>query len=303
MSGNPAFRLNSGPTVTSVSSGTGIQSTSSTEGLGYDKDTHPWQNADSGGEHGVSSKECDAPFCEALHDRLRDNSVLYPSQKSKPGFWPRKLFDNLMSHNDVKLLLEELAQTEKTTDNARPVDFATETISTHYRKILALLILIDEGRLIHEFVSRGIDDSKLPFSMDYAFEGLIKRSDRDVIRKEYQWKLNVPFFQSLPSQPGERRGGVSHLDISEFDIRPWDRLNPKPREVPKGDPELLSAEPTVHTSLPSSVTLAGGYGEVHQIIIHPWQHDFHAALKNVSFPRPILCFCLLSANRSPVEIN
>lgn len=273
--------------MNSVSSGNGVKDIRGSEGY-WHADTHPWQTPVLPLIHEASradnSKKSDTPICDVLHDRLRDHSVLHPSSNSKLGFWPRKLFDRLISKKDVKLLLEELAQTDVATNDGRPTDAATEKISTRYRKTLALLLLIDEGKLIQEFVSRGIDDSELPFTLDYNFKGLIKRADRDVIRTDYQWKLNVPFFEPAAAELGNRRGLVSHLDISEFDIQPWDRLDVKPREAPKGDPDFLLARTTELTAFPASVTLAGGYGEVHKIIIHPWQHDFHATLENVSFP-------------------
>jgi hypothetical protein len=286
MSENPAFRLNSGPTVNSIPSGTGVKDTSSSEGH-WHADTHPWQTPASppAFDHDTSwtdsSEESDTPICDAIHDRLRAHSVRRPASKEELGFWPPKLFDSLITKKDVEFLLQELAETNGEIYDEKTLDDAAETISTGYRRILALLMLVEEGSLVREFVSMGIDDTKIPFSLDYDFKGLIKskklkRSDGDTIRKDYQWKLNVPFFR--PDGPGK----VYHLDISERDYQPWDRLDVQPREVPQGDSALLSVRTAEHTALPASVTLAGGYGEVHKIIIHPWQHDFHEVLEKVS---------------------
>lgn len=278
MSGNPAFRLNSGPTVNIISSGSEVRDTNDSGGHLYDKNTHPWQTPvlppelDYDASQANNLKKSRTPMCEAIHDRLRDHSVRHPSSKSR-DFWPRTLFGSLISRKDVAILLDELAQTYEGILDGQTIDDATETISTRYRKILALLLLIGKGKLIRKFVSRGIDDSKLPFPLDYQFDGLIKDAYRDNIRLDYQWRLNVPFFQPLAAGLGSPNGHVCHLNISEFDIQPWDRLDAKPREAQKGAPGLLS------------VTLAGGYGEVHKIIIHPWQHDFHGVLEKVSFPR------------------
>lgn len=283
----PAIRVNSESTVNIVSAETGAKDNTIRKGY-WHADTHPWQTAVLPRIHDASlgdiAKESDTPICDAIHNRLRDHSVLHPSSKSELGFWPWKLFDRLMSTSDVKSLLQELAQTGRNSDIGSSVNDAAETISTRYRRILALLLLIDEGKLVREFVSRGIDDNRLPFPLNYNFDDLIKRADRDTIRKDYQWRLNVPFFQPLAAGLGNPRGLVCHMDISEFDIQPWDRLDMKPREAPQGNPDLLSVRTAEHTAVPASLTLAGGYGEVHKIIIHPWQHDFHGVLENVSFP-------------------
>lgn len=283
----PAIRVNSESIVNIVSPGTGVKDNTISKGH-WHADTHPWQTAVLPRIHDASlaniAKESDTPICDAVHDRLRDHSVLHPSSKSELGFWPRKLFDRLIGKKDVESLLQELAQTDRKTDDGSPINDAAETISTRYRRILALLLLIDKGELIREFVFRGIDDSRLPFPMNYNFNHLIKRADRDTIRKDYQWRLNVPFFQPLAAELGNLRGLVCHMDISEFDIQPWDRLDMKPREAPQGNPDCLSVRTAEHTAVPASLTLAGGFGEVHKIIIHPWQHGFHDVLDNVSFP-------------------
>lgn len=309
MSQNPAFSLASGPIMNPGSSGNKVQDTSGSEGPGYGEDTHPWQNADLPTDkhdqnHTDQSKETDSPFCDVLRDRLRNNSVVYPSQGSGLSFWPKKLFDSLVGQKDVKRLLEEMAQTDVTTDNESSIDDATETITKRYRKILALLLLIGQGNKIHEFVSREIEDKCLPFPPNYTFEGLIERSDCVSILKDYQWKLNVPFFGPLEVEPGDLHGNVSHLDLSKRDIRPWERLDMKPKQVPRGDHGLLSAQTTKRTVFPSSVPWASGYGGVCRIIIHPWQHEFHDVLEKVSFPDPCDLFIHpLSANLGLFQVN
>ncbi|KAK0713436.1 kinase-like domain-containing protein [Lasiosphaeria miniovina] len=134
-----------------------------------------------------------------------------------------------------------------------------------YRRIFAILVLIDKAPAIHQFIREGVNDSDLPLVRS-GTEKDMRRSralDKELkcfgsgwtgiqIRNfvEYQWTTLAPFFSK-----SEERKEVRHYPLQDRVILPFSP-NKKQGEV---NEELL-----------------GGGGRVFKTGIHPDHHNFHA---------------------------
>lgn len=215
----------------------------------------------------------------AMAQRLRNHIVRHPKSETKK-FWPGRLFDHLFD-GDIPCLVDELIENGKLDLKRQDPRYASSALQywseivrgtfnatsySCYRRLFALLILVGRENYLVDFIGAGLDDSSLPWdgnkqpvqkklaSIFHTFED---ESLRDAICARYQWQLTVPIF-ALPATPGE----VMQVELGEDSIRPWYQTR------------------QARASLEQ--TRNGTYGEVHQIKIHPWQHDFGQILESVS---------------------
>jgi len=201
-------------------------------------------------------------LARCMEKRLRQNMVALPNSKSSRNkFWPGKLFDHLFQQSDVLQLVGELKRQGwlGTVDEKSLQDWAKK-VGQRYRRVFALLILTGAEAYLLDFVKASIDDSRLPLDRDAADLGQILGTywHLDSICVIYQWQLVVDFFELAP--PGD----VHQVRLHEESIRPWCQHQVK-----------RSREETRH----------GSYGEVRQIKIHPWQHNFGPTLEKAGLTR------------------
>lgn len=207
-----------------------------------------------------------------IEKRLRDNEVGHPESSSRWRFWPPKLFDHLFDRDTVYQIVGQLIKDGKLPVDERVSRRSEEEANTYwtdkiwgsngpkYRHVLATLLLIEAEDRIKDFIDKSLTDDCLPLGEDVFNFPNWKAKDTDSFRN-YQWKFLVPFFAPKPN-------GFNHYDLGEEHIKPWAQISDRPHT-----PSALQE---------SQIELGGGYGEVYQVIIHPWQHDFHNTLQSVS---------------------
>lgn len=213
-------------------------------------------------------------ICKAMAKRLRRNEVSHPKHQ---GFWPDKLFYYLFSKDDVSQVVGELVDRKAlsreghgTSDEAKSYwtgvvcGTSLKAPGREFRRVLALLLLVTKENCLEQFIAEDLGDNKLP--LDLSAMGAAQAFDdwepheMDIIHDSYQWKLTVPCFVSSKSSDS---GTVCHVELKIKAIPPWYERSLRPGAV--GDQ-----------------TRDGGYGDVQQIKIHPWHHDFNPILQSVS---------------------
>ncbi|KAK0707838.1 kinase-like domain-containing protein [Lasiosphaeris hirsuta] len=141
----------------------------------------------------------------------------------------------LASNPDVSpLLLEELLRA------TRP----STPPNSSFRKIFAILVLLNKPEAITNFLSSEVYDGSLPLSLDD-----IKKTWRGGAPEDFervQWQLLAPFFATSAS------GSSHHYQLDDGDILPFVRDHD------------ASATPTV----------SGGFGVVQRVKIHEAHRDF-----------------------------
>ncbi|RYP75014.1 hypothetical protein DL771_002662 [Monosporascus sp. 5C6A] len=221
-----------------------------------------------------------------MAQRLWDNEVTHPGFKDKK-FWPEKLFDYLFMEDAVLRVVGELVEngdlprlSYESADKAQKywtqVVCGTNGDDLEFRRVLALLLLTEKENCLKQFISEKLGDTSLPLDPHEQktkdiFTGW-GRPMVDVLCKIYQWGLIVPYF-ALLTEPGK----VCHIDLKENMIPPWCR----------------TARPTRMSGAPTEQTRNGGYGEVHQISMHPWHHNFNEVLQSFSAPANLFALKIL----------
>ncbi len=206
-------------------------------------------------------------FCRAMEQRLQDNRVAFPnSGNNRKSFWPGILFDHLFRDADVWCLVGELIDNSSLPINGHQSrgtaqQWWANEVCQNYRRIFALLLLTEEEKHLSRFVMAGINDSYLPLDQDSPRLNDIFGTQPagrflDTLCGMYQWQLGIQFFKLPP--PGE----VYQVELGEDSLRPWYQ--------------------TRQARVSVEQTRSGAYGEVRQIKIHPWQHDFGRVLESVS---------------------
>lgn len=235
------------------------------------------------------NRQKDMSIIDVIDDRLRDHAIKHP-QFEDLSFWPTKLFDHLFQEKDVAYVVRDLVQ-HKHLDKAPGQQYWIDVICGRgsdrlvYRRILAILLLAGKLERIDKFISARVADNKLPVDAASLQRVGVHRRDLDLIR-QYQRRLSVPLFK--PPQPASQLGDsqICHVGLTESDTQPWDYLDTKQMDT-SGQ---LSVNPTAEPHFASgAMNLGGGFGEVHRIIIHPWQHEFHDILKLVRLSNVFLC--------------
>lgn len=282
----PAFRLNSDPVIRDPS-----DLTRGDRQLIHDNGAHPWEGPvypHFEDARDIASRE-NRSVAHVIDSRLRSNLVRHPKVKTSI-FWPPKLFDHLFQEKDVGYVVDELVRQQ---GGATTRDYSSEYLSgvicgrgsdqLVYRRLLALLLLVKRPQCILKCISERLADDRLPLDPD---SDVLERLELDITDVDllyyYQRRLSVPLFK--PPE-GSRLGDVHvyHVDLTEDHIQPWDYLDKEPQRTAAED-YALPVPGTEGRMLSVSTTtsdLGGGFGEVHRIIIHPWQHDFQNILRLV----------------------
>jgi len=229
-----------------------------------------WEVVELSALNGPNPDVGEASYCKAIEEYLRDHSTPHP--KTGEEFWPDKLFHHLFGYKEVHQVVRELHAKDGAEDDA-PEPAATywtriicpgeeDADLAASRKVLALLLLAEQAHLIHEFISTGINDSKLPLEKSHRVFGLVwkKRRNQTEMFLKNQWRLLVPFLG--PPADASKPGRVV---MRREDICPWYKITQRPKESGSG-PQLQQS---------------GGYATVYQIDVHPWQHGFQQTLQEV----------------------
>ncbi|KAK3374515.1 kinase-like domain-containing protein [Lasiosphaeria ovina] len=152
---------------------------------------------------------------------------------------------------------------DQSSSNAPQRRHYRETVCRDYRHILALLILVAQEKHLFKFIEAQMSDSQLPLrSDDQRLQNIfISWEDRRSLKQLcgfYQPRLTVQFFQLNPlrnPEVYEIKSGTSSHPL-------WYDTHQYPDES--------------HTDQARE----GGYGEVRQVTIHPWQHEFSSILES-----------------------
>jgi hypothetical protein len=251
-----------------------------TQPHGTNSRTHPWQNPSLPEIEPLVANE--GGISDAIAKRLWDHAIDHPLQDDQE-FWPPKLLDHLFNESAVRQVVEELVNLRKLPVNDAKIQRSTEDATTYwadivcgnstsFRHLLALLILVEKPECIQHFVSQDVTDKKMPLGRESYVCAKLSRKDA-VLCLGLQKKLKVPFLA-----PEERVGGVSEVIFEVGDIEPWYRTSKEPqRSLSLQSGGSVSGA----TAQQPEMTLGGGYGDVYQIFIHPWQHSFHETLRSV----------------------
>ncbi|KAJ0162355.1 Serine/threonine-protein kinase SSN3 [Colletotrichum tanaceti] len=215
----------------------------------------------------------DQSAAELIEERFWQHIVGRDYRRVQQEFWPSKLIDHLLDkdavYNVVKQLVTQGTLPDKIPGEPRSVSSAssywtervmgtTASPRTTYCRVLIVLIFVRKTNCLKRFLDEKVSDQKLhqeallnPLLEDWKTRDA---SDFD----HYRSKVLVPFLEKS-RQPGQ----VSHHEFDLDSVLPWKILR--------------SNTSPLHT-------LSGGYGEVNKIVIHAWQHDFHADLEQISAP-------------------
>jgi hypothetical protein len=199
------------------------------------------------------------------------------------GFWSYPLLRHIISRKRVRALLrsykgvanaEQLYLDRIDPDVASPGGSEAPT----YLRIFALLILIERGEEIENFVKEQVSDHSLPVYCDKEKgDACLRRNEsphqaigcfakwKTSEREDFdarQWQLLVPYF-NLDSQ-----GRARHYSLPDKSILPWCK---KDRRI-------------IPSSAPSQND--GSYAMVSCVKIESTSHGFHEVLKTVSQLRP-----------------
>lgn len=220
----------------------------------------------------LPADNCDDDLLTKIHD------AFVQTRRERGEFLPKGMLCSLVNATSVA---EELNHT--LTFTPEEVQSYTEKICSEtevtrrsklkiksYRKIFALLVVIDSTKSIRQVLDEDVSDLDLPLTL-VKYHGIAGLCRRDLasqsegiplesLRKpylsltklknfaEYQWKLLAPFFsQDVDSE-------VKHYKLNDKHILPF---------VPLDD---MADEDTERE---------GGYGKVDLVDVHPDHHNFH----------------------------
>lgn len=252
--------------------------------------THPWENPQFPSIENAKTiaTRKNQSVSDIIESRLMDNVVKHPKARNTK-FWPAKLFDHLFQVKDVEYLVDELPRKTSSTNNEHSTSRLTHVICGRgdnrldYRRLLALLLLIEKPELILKCISLQLADNQLPLDSNSSLLGKLELGAKKVdMFCMYQGLLSVPL---LKAPEGSQLGNIQvyHMDLAEEHVQPWDFLDKDPQRTAAEDYALPDWGAQSHQMLSTSgmSDLGGGYGEVHRILIHPWQHDFQDILQQV----------------------
>ena len=228
-------------------------------------------------------------IARSIEKRLREHEVR-DLESSKRRFWPPKLFDHLFDRDTVYQVVDQLIKDGKLPVNEVDSQGSDEVAKRYwtdkiwgssratFRRVLAMLLLIQTEDRIKDFIDKSLTDDCLPLNEDvFSFPNW---RDRDTDSFQiYQWRFIVPFF-------APKSNGVPHYDLSEDHITPWIQTSDRPQtSLALQESQLVGSNLSAISQL-QNLEIGGGYGEVFQVIIHPWQHSFHDTLQSVR----LVCF-------------
>ena len=225
----------------------------------------------------------DNQILKAMGTRLRHHAILHPAGDTKL-FWPQHLLDHLLDKETLGQLVRVLVQRKclLVYENS-PVEDAeiywTNRIwgsvqDKGFRRLLALLILVGRHDCMQSFIDRGLDDDGLPLKKNLDIFLDWDEAQVDLLYF-YQWGFKVPFFAS-----SKERGKACRVVLDKNDIAPWYQTA---SILQRPESSQTTTSRSIITAQLETMTLGGNFGEVSQIFIHPWQHDFHNSVKSVSY--------------------
>lgn len=269
----PAFKLNNEKTIAH----------DSMELIGSRPETmnlETWQNAklpvlarDSAGGTGSRALE---------HKNLLRKYAVWPLNCTKRGFkgrfLPWKLLEHVLNEKAVRDIVAELihhGSLSMDTGNRKLSENEAESYWTNmicatekhsgYRRVLAILLLTGKEGFISTFIAQDVNDGTLPVGEEQVEfpredEGWM---DEDTDKFfDYQTSVDPPLFAPDPTGPDT----PPHFKLEVNEVKLWVRTS-------------------VSSSQLQGSSLGGAFGEVYQVIIHPWQHDFHEVLTSVRMNR------------------
>ncbi|KAK3369772.1 kinase domain-containing protein [Lasiosphaeria ovina] len=137
-----------------------------------------------------------------------------------------------------------------------------------YKKIFAILVLIEKAASIVEFMDEGLHDGCLPLpKVPLDLVGNTSGWAFTFVRKD-EGKNAIQRLQSFQ--------GFSRMNHKNFDACQWALLAPIFRRPHRQDVQLeyLHSQAILPFSEEEEVA-QGGYGEVSRVVIHPDNHDFN----------------------------
>lgn len=205
------------------------------------------------------------------------------------NFWSLKLLRHILSRHRVQRQLESYqGNAIAYLDHIWPkVDPPTNSNTRTYIKIFALLILIERGDEIGNFVEDSVSDESLPLGYRRQDTVLYRKDSPNVILtcfnnwlpfiKDFfattQWKVVIPYFTLGPDN------NVNHYDLEDNTILPW--IKQKDPSPPSSSSQLSSSKRA--SSKPTQNWGGeGGYASVSGVQIDPLSHDFQPVLQSVS---------------------
>ncbi|KAK1723673.1 kinase-like domain-containing protein [Colletotrichum acutatum] len=228
---------------------------------------------------------------EHIEARLWDNAIRPPfALHSDPVFWPSKLIEHLFDREAVLSVVVHLYRRNAlpAAHNAGSLDsicqewtnriFGIGGRTTRYRLVFAILVLMQKASCIQSFINERLDDSCLPLRLDQikAYQGQRSRQSHRPFGRwtpllvdnfySLQCRLFVQFIAKSPY-----KGEVSHYNFDAAHVLPWVMIS-----------QPVSITAPIGADESTSMSLSGGFGEVKQIVIHGWQHNFHRTLHEIS---------------------
>jgi hypothetical protein len=211
------------------------------------------------------------------------------ADSSNSNFWSLKLLRHILSRHRVQRELKSYQGNAITyLDQIRPeADPSTNSNTRTYIKIFALLILIDRGDEIGNFVEASVSDEDLPLGYRRHDTVLYRKDSPNVILacfnkwksfiKDYfnttQWKVVTPYLALGPENE------VNHYDLEDNTILPWiEQKDPSP----PGSPSKLSSSNRAYLNPTRNQGREGGYASVSCVQIDPFSHGFQSVLQSVS---------------------
>ena len=232
---------------------------------------------------------------DAIGDQLCRHAIENP-MKDDDRFWPPRLFDHLFNQDTVRQVIDGLVHQKKLPVNksgsemtAKEAEDATKywtdavcgntSSGLCYRYLFAALVLAGIGELIQNFISNNVTDKEMPLKFNNRSVGgsILNKANHVRLFCSYQRMLTVPFLT-----PELKEGEVCEVFLESGDIEPWYKTGTTPH-IPSSS--QASNSMSITSAQLNRLSLGGGFADVYQILIHPWQHDFHSILRSVSSVR------------------
>lgn len=213
-----------------------------------------------------------------IHKNLLREHAVWPLKCTKRGFkgrfLPWKLLEHILNEKAIREIVAELihhGSLSVDTGNRKLSESEAESYWTNmicatenhsgYRRVLAILLLTGKERFISTFIAQDINDGTLPVGEETVEfpreeEGWMGE-DTDKFF-DYQTSVDPPLFAPDPNGADM----PTHFELEVNEVKLWVRTSVSSSQLQGG-------------------SLGGAFGEVYQVIIHPWQHDFHEVLASV----------------------
>jgi len=211
---------------------------------------------------------------KTFQDQLFESLEPRGDETKAKGFFSMGLLLELLSETSVR---EELSVHLNNTHEPEAIDNLARQICSQqknvpsYRKIFAILVLIEKTAAVTKFIAECINDSDLPLVRAPTGRYNLRRSralDQELncfrtawtpfqVRnfEDWQWTTLAPFFAR-----SKDRKKVEHYVLHDRVILPF---------LPDNQEEEICVKKE----------LLGGGGRVFGTIIHPENHNFHKSLK------------------------